>query len=596
MKILELAALPNNNKFDKENNLWAQEYLASFGLPHLVQKRIAKYYLMRRNAMNDSWQMKGCNTGLRERVLKKAPLFVEIVDNCPLNAKQLLREDERELLSIHISNHCVELVQEYQEINKGTPHNPFVECYYHVAAYAEQWGIESPYKTSVDSGIAEAAECALYRLCCEKNWLRILNKIAKQTNEHINIADGFVGKKSPYVSKSALSAFYQQRRNAIDYLNAMEIASEDGEQVMKLADIVEKSNANPEKRRIELMVRLRGIEEVSQEAGLVGLFLTVTCPSKYHAVSKKWKNNTPKEAQAYLVNQWAKLRSKFKRHDIKISGIRVAEPHKDGTPHWHLLLFVEPQHKDTVINWTRKYALQVDGDEKGAHEKRFDVEEIDPSKGSAVGYIAKYISKNINGAKMHQEENIDYESDLPANYGADRAAAWASLWAIRQFQFIGAEPVTVWRELRRLKNSLGDDDIECVRGAADKGDWAEFTKQIQKTPVSLIREERDTKNEYGEAVFEIVGVRSSKVEHGTRPEKWVIRKASKASSSFDCRDLENLPWTRVSNCTGSISDVVINTLNAMGIDSFAREMLYEGKVVNDGDRVLKIRNNRVIEI
>ncbi|WBA15132.1 replication endonuclease [Salinivibrio proteolyticus] len=142
------------------------------------------------------------------------------------------------------------------------------------------------------------------------------------------------------------------------------------------------------------------------------------------------------------------MRAKLQREDVRFYGFRVVEPQHDGTPHWHLLLFVEPAHYDTLITTMRDYALREDGDETGAEQHRFTEVKIDPNKGSATGYIAKYISKNIDGD--HLDAGIYGEDPKCA---AARVDTWAACWSIRQFQQLGGCSVTVWRELRRLKAS-----------------------------------------------------------------------------------------------------------------------------------------------
>ena len=59
-------------------------------------------------------------------------------------------------------------------------------------------------------------------------------------------------------------------------------------------------------------------------------------------------------------------------------------------------MFMLPEDVDTVRGIIRHYAWQEDFHElksDKAKKARFHAEAIDPEKGSATGYVAKYISK-----------------------------------------------------------------------------------------------------------------------------------------------------------------------------------------------------------
>ena len=161
------------------------------------------------------------------------------------------------------------------------------------------------------------------------------------------------------------------------------------------------------------MVRMCGFELIANELGHVGEFYTLTCPSRMHArksnggkVNPNYDVTTPPQAQQHLNTLWARVRAKFKRDKLEVYGFRIAEPQHDGTPHWHLLLFMEQRHTAKVREILRHYALQVDGDEPGANKHRFTAIAIDKSKGSATGYIAKYISKNIDGYGINLKNSV----------------------------------------------------------------------------------------------------------------------------------------------------------------------------------------------
>jgi len=63
---------------------------------------------------------------------------------------------------------------------------------------------------------------------------------------------------------------------------------------------------------------------------------------------------------------------------------------------------------------------EEDGNELGAKEHSFDAKPIDPSKGSTAGYIAKYISKGIDGHGIDKDLYGKH-----AKSSASRVKAWA---------------------------------------------------------------------------------------------------------------------------------------------------------------------------
>ncbi|MCG7499352.1 replication endonuclease [Vibrio sp. Of7-15] len=315
------------------------------------------------------------------------------------------------------------------------------------------------------------------KIRCEKWWLGRLVTARKIMREHLAIAMGQVSSKaSPYASWDCVREHKEQQNRNWEYIKQCELFDEETEETTELEDMVLKSVSNPAIRRHELMARCRGCENIGNELGLQGLFLTLTTPSKYHNSYKKggfighWNGASPRDAQAYLNNVWQRIRAKLGRDEIRWFGVRVAEPHHDGTPHWHLLLWVKPEEVGQVRDIFISYATKEDRDElllsfdrndKRAEKKqhfqgplnyrpRCDFGFIDPEIGSATGYIAKYISKNIDGFAMDDE--VSDETGKSVKDMAKNVSAWKSRWNIRQFQFFGGAPVTTYRELRRFAN------------------------------------------------------------------------------------------------------------------------------------------------
>ncbi len=319
----------------------------------------------------------------------------------------------------------------------------------------------------------------LSRYCDPKWWLRKLRVALRRNIERVMHHLNCINKKrSLYCSQPTLFARIRQLTYQQAYLENT-LATNDQGQSFSLLELSKKGVADPKIRKGELMMRARGFEDLAKELNHVATFLTITCPSKYHRsysksghANPKWDGYSPQDGQAYLNRIWQLMRAKLNRLNVRFYGFRVAEPQHDGTPHWHLLLFVDRFDYETLVDVMRDYAMKEDREEKGAMEHRFTEVKIDASKGSATGYIAKYISKNIDGSDL--DSGIYGEDPKDA---AARVDAWASCWGIRQFQQLGGCSVTVWRELRRLKGELSLDVKQAsIIEAADKGDWKTFTQ------------------------------------------------------------------------------------------------------------------------
>lgn len=378
-------------------------------------------------------------------------------------------------------------------------------------------GVDFPLAKLTNAGTDAKAGC-LARLGCEKWWRGQLRKVARRRLEHFMRRHGFVSARAgAYVSDITLGRIRADKLRNRGTLEQLRAVSDAGDE-LDLLDIIDGSVSNPAIRRCELMTRMRGTEELASQHGLVGCFMTLTCPSKYHAQVKrgvanpKYNHTTPREAQAYLRNVFAIIRARWARQGIVTFGFRVAEPHHDGTPHWHLMLFFSPTEVDAACATFREVALREDGDEPGAHKHRATIVRIDPKRGSATGYLAKYIAKNIDAFGVGE----DFEAALPGQDGAERACAWGSAWGIRQFQPIGSVSVTVYREFRRLDGRIEGADtetLEQLRAACDAGEWATFVELMggvfvrrNEQTARLVRADSLKKSLYGEKVLRILGI------------------------------------------------------------------------------------------
>jgi hypothetical protein len=395
------------------------------------------------------------------------------------------------------------------------------------------------------------------RLECGQWWSRQLKKRNTRQSEQAHIKQNKVKK---YCSDSLLLIMQQQQARLADWLSRSYLDGDNGEK-LELDKLAQHSTSNPKLRRNELMTRIKGMEQYAAIFGHAARFITVTAPSTMHrSKGAQWAQMTPKQVQNYLTDTWAKCRAKLARQNINIYGVRVTEPHKDACPHWHLLAwFTSTKQAQIAVKTIRHYFLQKDGQEQGALFNRVKTITINPLKGGAAAYVAKYVCKNVDGAHVDTMTDRDGQAITDGKDGSSRVKAWASCWGARQFQFIGGAPIGLWRELRRVRDS------DTVKGAAwllwnaaDTGDYCAFMliyaelKGMGQKPklkkygfiddLKLLAAKYDgaqnipddeiltlkTLNKYGEPKSKIVGVAFSNSEIKTRQDiTWTIKTESK---------------------------------------------------------------------
>ena len=457
-------------------------------------------------------------------------------------------------------------------------------------------GIEEPKAITGEAAIKRAQDARWWRRALRVHVARVVEAGA--------IKLGIVNRRSGgYASNAAVDRRAQQVARNAAQLNKTLYRNEAG-QVFTLAELAAKSTANPTIRGGELMTRIRGAEEYADAAGHVGLFVTLTCPSRMHAVTagrggrpqpnpRYDGTSTPRTSQRWLRDTWARTRSKLARDGVKLYGLRVAEPHHDATPHWHALLWVETEAAAQALESTvRAQWLRDDGNEPGAVRNRVNVKRM--TAGGAAGYVAKYIAKSVghhalaDALDVAQGELMTVDTgDVP---GFRRVDAWAATWGIRQFQAVGMPPVSVWRELRRV----GPDQAQHARVAWGDGvawrawlaagaawpvrdvnetytvtlerpaDWCGYMRAMgghaQKRSAWRLRVARrqvaaGQVNAYGEPVRAGVAV-GVECSHGrwliSRRQAWrrVVDEAAQEPAS---RAALAAPWTGFNNCTARLT-------------------------------------------
>jgi hypothetical protein len=217
-----------------------------------------------------------------------------------------------------------------------------------------------------------------------------------------------------------------------------------------------------------------------------------------------------------------------------------------------------------------------------------------PNQGGTTAYIAKYISKNINGKHMPETE---------AEKGAYLARAWASTHRIKQFQGFGNPSVGLWRSLRKIdeKDTAFDVDLEELRQAADTSKWKRFCQLAHEAKT----EYEEGINKYGQKTYSPIGFLWRNIFVKTKSAVYSIVKTKDVPRLvLDLKKKRSFAsWSTGNNCN-SPQESPISTLekalmdmtswSIKGVQCLIKPLQKGAKVPIDRFMTINLKNNRLI--
>lgn len=337
------------------------------------------------------------------------------------------------------------------------------------------------------------------RVCSARFWRRALKSRIVRAREHFFMRLKLIGSSAEhYVSDAhvGLRAIQLKRQSewlAQSILIRTSADTEQSHEPLPLAKLAK----TPSERFAKLYTFIKAIETLSVHAGLRSAMITATLEAEWHPNPShgdtSWNGLSPLEAHKSFCHRWQAVLRDLHRRGIRLSGLRVTEPHKDGCPHYHIWANYQPDHENAILEVIMRYfpnKLKIRGDEaqlskfggsgkdvifedlpslvqgisrRPAYAKegaQVEVSLINRTSSSGASYATKYLLKAADGAEEVMEElglsNQANSSDTTAKREqqqktAKRVDAFRFVWGIHKGQLFGiAKCLTAWDEMRRL--------------------------------------------------------------------------------------------------------------------------------------------------
>ncbi len=344
---------------------------------------------------------------------------------------------------------------------------------------------------------------------------------------------------SEYAGERSIKKRLEQLEYRDNYLKSKYIRN-----VVTAYDLQKKDSSKAAEAYLEML----GMEEKAKELGYTFMFITLTCPPEFHSntIRKKstWANKSAKEANEFLQKQWRRLGRALDKFDLYFNierggafGKRVVEPHKDGCPHWHLMLFCPPSQVDDFKSLFMKFFSRKS---RNNHSYGCDIVEQgkdrsgkvlnSKAQASPASYILKYMQKT---------QNVRLDDGAISDDNNVAVDAWKHATRIRTSANFGIKGVkSKFNDCRKIANKNKDIFFEVINREdflgsvklSRKARKVFFVRVLRAMNVGLFDFEKHAEIE--KRVYEMVSLIKA------ASAKTVITKASKLSQSNENKEIK----------------------------------------------------------
>ncbi|MFT6043183.1 MAG: hypothetical protein ACI8TV_000598 [Porticoccaceae bacterium] len=318
----------------------------------------------------------------------------------------------------------------------------------------------------------------LTRLSRRSNWLDLLKSLANRSREEFAVKSGVLGSAKE---------------------GKQEYCSDESYSLAKLAD--RNTNRKAAKAANQNYMTILGYSEAAFEKGFQSIFITLTCPSEFHSSSVNYAYKTFEDGHLWLTAFYQALFGYVSRKaqpGIDFWGIRTVEVHKDGCPHWHILIYATSEVEQLLRNRLRSLYERESIELKSYYANHHDeiIKARLPTSYDDYKEAISYVFENSYAGKG---------TSLKASVAAMRQRIAISCAGKRQYQLIGINGASKIKELRRhVKRESG------IGGQAENLIVAKTVKNRNRLQLDALKTllfgelnkyifvKKSYKNEYGE--------------------------------------------------------------------------------------------------